>query len=76
MVICNVCGQAIVGEAEAEGKYFKTAEGRIVSLVRHDACAPVGGKNFQRIGKADLKKYLSPAMALNNELTHRRKVKR
>jgi hypothetical protein len=73
MTVCSACRLEITAEAEAQDKLFRASTGEIISMTRHDACAPADGKSLRRIDRSDLKAYLSPAMTRKNGLIARQK---
>lgn len=75
MVVCSMCRLGIEDAVEAEEKLFRAKTGEILSIFRHDACAPAGGAGLQRVSRSDLKAYLSPAMSRKNALTFRRSAR-
>lgn len=75
MIVCSACRLEIRVESEAEEKLYATKTGDVISMIRHDACAPKGGSSLWRISREDLKTYLSPAVTRKNALAKRRRPK-
>lgn len=73
------CMKPILSPSEREEKKFLVlATGRVISLVRHDACArKYGSKNsgLRLVSQEDLRTLLSPASAMKNMLAERRRKK-